>query len=65
MVKSKGMLYSTIYIYTIYTLNLGLGISNFDQAREQGRFRGSTEGAKGSTIYKAVQGRAQAGRNLN
>jgi len=38
-----------IYIYIIYTPNLGLGITVFDQEREQGRFRGSNEGARGST----------------
>ncbi len=37
-----------IYIYTIYTLNLGFGITVFDEEREQGRFRGSSEGARGS-----------------
>ena len=36
------------YIYIIYTPNLGLGITVFDQEREQGRFRGSSEGARGS-----------------
>ena len=33
------------YIYIIYTPNLGLGIACFVREREQGRFRGSTEGA--------------------
>ena len=37
-----------IYVYIIYTPNLGLGITRFDQEREQGRFRGSNEGAGGS-----------------
>ena len=36
------------YIYIIYTPNLGLGITVFDQEREQGRFRGSSEGARGA-----------------
>ena len=36
-----------IYIYIIYTPNLGFGIALFDQEREQGRFRGSNEGARG------------------
>ena len=35
------------YIYIIYTPNLGLGIAVFDREREQGRFKGSNEGAKG------------------
>ena len=46
-----------IYIFIIYTLNLGLEITVFDWEREQGRFRGSkgeqwggTEGARGSTM---------------
>ena len=34
-----------IYIYIIYTPNLGLGIAVLGREREQGRFRGSTEGA--------------------
>lgn len=38
-----------IYIYIIYTPNLGLRIALPGQAREQGRFRGSREGARGST----------------
>ena len=36
------------YIYIIYTPNLGLEIAVPGQEREQGRFRGSSEGAKGS-----------------
>ena len=36
-----------VYIYIIYTPNLGLEIAVFDQEREQGRFRGSIEGATG------------------
>ena len=42
------------YIYIIYTPNLGLAIAVFDQEREHGRFRGSSEGAareqRGSTM---------------
>ena len=37
--------YTYIYIYIIYTPNLGLEITRFDREREQGRFRGSSEGA--------------------
>lgn len=32
-------------IYIIYTLNLGLAVAVFVREREQGRFRGSSEGA--------------------
>ena len=39
--------YDSTYIYIIYTPNLGLGITAFVREREQGRFRGSTEGARG------------------
>jgi hypothetical protein len=35
-----------MYIYIIYTPNLGLAIALFDWEREQGRFRGSSEGAQ-------------------
>ena len=38
----------SIYIYIIYTPNLGLVIAVFDREREQGRFRGSSEGAGGA-----------------
>jgi len=37
------------YIHIIYTPNLELAIAIFVREREQGRFRGSHEGAKGST----------------
>jgi len=37
------------YIYYIYTPNLGLEITAFDREREQGRFRGRSEGAGGSS----------------
>ena len=40
------MLYN-IYIYVIYTPNLGSRITLPGREREQGRFRVSTEGAKG------------------
>ena len=36
-----------IYIYIIYTPNLGSEITLFDREREQGRFRESSEGARG------------------
>ena len=36
-----------MYIYIIYTPNLGSRITLFDREREQGRFRGSTGGALG------------------
>ena len=38
-----------LYIYIIYTPNLGLEIAVPGRESEQGRFRGSTEGAGGST----------------
>jgi hypothetical protein len=34
-------------ICIIYTPNLGLGITVFDQERKQGRLRGSSKGARG------------------
>ena len=37
----------SIYIYIIYTPNFGFKIILFDRKREQGRFRGSSEGARG------------------
>lgn len=50
---SKSWLFLTINyqknISIIYTPNLGFEIAVFDREREQGRFRGSTEGARGST----------------
>ena len=36
-----------MYIYIIYTPNLGLGITSPGGEREQGRFRGSIAGARG------------------
>ena len=36
---------SSIYIYIIYTPNLGFEIAVLDQKRKQGRYRGSSEGA--------------------
>ena len=49
MVESRGKLLSRsyVYIYIIYTPNLGLRITIPGLEREQGRFRGSTKGAKG------------------
>ena len=38
----------TVYIYIIYTPNLGLKIAILVREREQGRFRGSIEGAGGA-----------------
>ena len=43
------IVYVPLYIYIIYTPNLGLVITAFDREREQGRFRGSNEGVGGST----------------
>ena len=41
--------YVTTYIYIIYTPNLELRIAVSVREREQGRFRGSNEGARGSS----------------
>jgi hypothetical protein len=43
--KALGL--RNLYIYIIYTPNLGLGIAVSVREREQGRFRGSSEGARG------------------
>ena len=40
--------FEDFYIYIIYTPNLGLRIADSIREREQGRFRGSSEGARGS-----------------
>ena len=68
----RGGLLLCIYIYIIYTPNLRLGIAVSVREREQGRFKGSSEGAKGSNggapreergadreRYGAVQGRSR------
>lgn len=47
-------------MYTMYALNLGYKITVFDREREQGHFRGSTEGARGS--IRGVQGSMGASR---
>jgi len=54
-----------IYIYIIYTPNLGFPIAVPGREREQGRFRGSTEGARESTgEYRREQrGAAQGSFN--
>ena len=46
--ESRMVMVLAIYISIIYTPNLGFGITLFDREREQGRFRGSSEGARGS-----------------
>ena len=46
-------------MYIIYTPNLGLEIAVPGREREQGRFRGSTEGARGSTMGECRQGRSR------
>jgi len=56
-----------IYIYIIYTPNLGLGITLPGREREQGRFRGSREGARGSSegvrgSSKGVRGSSEGAR---
>jgi len=62
-------------IYIIYTPNLGFGITVSVREREQGRFRGSSKGARGSTegVKGSIEGargstmgqyRGAAGRSL-
>ena len=45
---SRVIRFGDYYIYIIYTPNLGLKIAVLGREREQGRFKGSTEGARGS-----------------
>ena len=45
---TTNQLTSHIYIYIIYTSNLGSETALPGRGREQGRFRGSIEGARGS-----------------
>ncbi len=45
---SRAIRFEDYYIYIIYTPNLGLEIAVSVREREQGRFRGSIEGARGS-----------------
>jgi len=45
MVGASGV--DLVYVYIIYTPNLGSGITVFVREREQGRSRGSIEGARG------------------
>ena len=49
-----------IYIYIIYTPNLGFEIAVFDQEREQGRLRGSSERARG--LSERVRGSTEGAR---
>ena len=49
------------YIYIIYTPNLGLGITVSVREREQGRFRGSIEGAGGAPRKQGGSLREQGG----
>ena len=58
-----------MYIYILYTPNLGWGFAILGREREQGRFRGSTErarasieGARGST--EGALGRSKIGEVL-
>ena len=43
--RTRGYVHVYTYTYIIYIPNLGFSIAVFDQEREQGRFRGSSEGA--------------------
>ena len=47
--RSSVHIFTDIYIYIIYTPNLGLEIAIPGREREQGRFRGSSEGVRGSS----------------
>ena len=49
-----------MYVYIIYTPNLGSAVAVFVQEREQSRFKVSSEGAKGST--KGVGGSTEGAR---
>ena len=57
--KSNHILkcYIYIYMYIIYTPNLGSEIALPGREREQGRFRGSTEGAKGRNEWNDERAR--------
>ena len=48
-VYSLAKLMKIKYLYITYTPNLGFELTAFVREREQGRFKGSTEGAGGST----------------
>ena len=50
------------YIYIIYTPNLGLEIACFVREKEQGRFGGSTEGAR--TEQRGAASNKGAGRSI-
>lgn len=54
-----------IYIYILYTSNLGLMVTVFDRERQQGCFRGSSEGAvrsnEGATMEHGGARREQDG----
>ncbi len=45
-----------MYIYVIYTPNLGLRVTVFDREMEQGRFKGSIEGGEPELVdsYPAI-----------
>ena len=49
VVASTRYVVCRAYIYIIYTPNLGFEIAVSGREREQGRFRGSIEGAREST----------------
>lgn len=46
-VRERGGEKESTYIYIIYTPNLGFDIAVLGLEREQGRFKGSSGGAKG------------------
>jgi len=51
----------SIYIYIIYTPNLGLEVAVFNRVREQGRFRGSRAALEGAAREQGGALREQQG----
>ena len=54
-----------IYIYAIYTSNLGLGVADLGRESEHGRFRGSTEGANNYNRFKTLVSITKIKRGLH
>ena len=52
-----------MYIYILYTPNLGFLIAVSRREREQGRFRGSSEGAGGSDDGASMEQKGSTGRS--
>ena len=62
-VEVENWLWGMFLYYIIYTPNLGFPIAIFDREREQGRFRGSSEGARGS--IEGARGSIEGARGSN